>query len=335
MKTIAERLKSVNFDEKTPTPSSSGPRSPVAGHIGHVMADRRLHEENESLKARMAAFEGGAPVLLLDCTDVAETEWKNRLEAGFLDSDFEQLKSNIAAMGGNTVAIKVRPAAPGATAKYELVFGYRRLRACRELGLQVRAMVEGVDDRTLFIQMDSENRHRAALSAYEAGMWYARALEKKVFANAAALAEALGIDRSNVSRALAATRLPKDILAAFGDPRAIQYGWSEKVTEALNRDPESVLAVARAMAASASGKTPQQVYKALLEAVNSKGSTASVARNVGKPFQVKLHGRVAHVVHDQDAGVATVTLKGVGDDELVLLKAAVAELLDKFGAQAG
>ena len=51
--------------------------------------------------------------------------------------------------------------------RYEVIYGRRRLKACRELGLKVRANVEDLDDASALLAKGLENAARRNLSFYE------------------------------------------------------------------------------------------------------------------------------------------------------------------------
>lgn len=99
-------------------------------------------------------------------------EWgpKDRLD-GFtaVNSDeegngFEALKTSIDE-GGQQVPILVRRSS--IDGRYEVIYGRRRLKACRELGLKVRANVEDLDDASALLAKGLENAARRNLSFYE------------------------------------------------------------------------------------------------------------------------------------------------------------------------
>lgn len=81
------------------------------------------------------------------------------------DSDgFEALKSSVKD-DGQQVPILVRKAKT--EGRFEVIYGRRRLRACRELGLKVRANVQDLDDATALLAKGLENAARRNLSFYE------------------------------------------------------------------------------------------------------------------------------------------------------------------------
>ena len=77
---------------------------------------------------------------------------------------YETLNSRIND-GGQQGPILVRRA--GTEGRFEIIYGRRRLRACRELGLKVRANVQDLDDATALLAKGLENAARRNLSFYE------------------------------------------------------------------------------------------------------------------------------------------------------------------------
>ncbi|MBA83208.1 MAG: plasmid partitioning protein RepB [Rhodobacteraceae bacterium] len=78
---------------------------------------------------------------------------------------FEALKNSIRE-GGQQVPILVRRS-KSADGRFEAIYGRRRLKACRELGIKVRANVQDVDDATALLAKGLENAARRNLSFYE------------------------------------------------------------------------------------------------------------------------------------------------------------------------
>ena len=208
--------------------------------------DRQSHaiKEVAYLKEQLKAFDGSLPTRLLDAKLIVRSRWANRHELSFSGPEFEGLKEDIASQGGNVQPIKVRNLSDG-SGKYEIVFGHRRHQACLELGIYVLAIIEDLDDKHLFIEMDRENRQRKDLRPYEIGVMYAKALDEGLFPSARKLAEEVGIDHSQLSKALSLARLPGDVLKAFLSPLDLQYRWVADLTEAIQKDPEQILTMAK------------------------------------------------------------------------------------------
>lgn len=203
-------------------------------------------KESAQLKAQLKEFESSLLTKLIDPKLIVRSKWANRHDLSFMGPDFEGLKDDIRSQGGNVQPIKIRHLADDA-GKYELVFGHRRHQACLELEIDVLALIEDLDDKTLFIEMDRENRQRKDLRPYEVGAMYAKALDEGLFPSARKLAEEVGMDHSQLSKALNLARLPSDVLKAFESPLDLQYRWVFDLVNAIQKDPDHVLNIAKAI----------------------------------------------------------------------------------------
>lgn len=218
-------------------------------------------KEATQLKEQIKEFEGSLPARRLDPKLIVRSRWANRHDLSFSGSEFDALKDDIAAQGGNVQPIKIRRMV--GSDKYEIVFGHRRHQACLELEIEVLSIIEDLDDKHLFIEMDRENRQRKDLRPYEIGAMYARALDEGLFPSARKLAEEVGIDQSQLTKALALARLPGDVLKSFASPLDLQYRWVSDLNEALQKDPDLVLSVARGILIEAPRPTSGEVFKRL------------------------------------------------------------------------
>jgi len=222
--------------------------------MGFLTAQSTAIQEAEALKALVKSLEGEAPLRKLDPSAIKASKWANRHEASYLTTEFQELKTEIAAAGGNVQPIKVRPrpvlngSTPPSEPAYELIFGHRRHRACAELGLPVLAAIEEASDVRLFEQMERENRGRKNLSAWEQGTMYRRALDDGLYSSLRRLAEGLGVDVSLVSKSISLARLPETVVAAFKSPLDIQFRWAAPLAEAMQKDPDGTLSRAQAIA---------------------------------------------------------------------------------------
>lgn len=282
-----------------PIPAES-PRAKTApgAMLQFMSAQSGTLQEVEDLRERVKEFEGATPVRALSPTDIAPSKWANRHPDSFADAEFLALKDEIREAGGVVQPIKVRPtqvlngSTPEGRAPYEVVFGHRRHRACMELGLPVLALVENVSDQELFQQMERENRQRKNLSAWEQGCMYRQAIDGGLYPSLRRLAEAIDVDVSLVSKAVALARLPESVVAAFSSPLDIQFRWAAALSEVVQKDPEGVLARAREISGAQGGQlTPAQVFAALsapraLETARSGGAESSEILRDGKRVAV-------------------------------------------------
>ena len=188
-----------------PDEGAGAPNYPMRG------AGRSLVRSLDELAKQAEKFLEGEAVVDLDPETVEASFIKDRLSED--DEAFRALVEAIRARGQDT-PILVRPHGK-IDGRYQVVFGHRRLRAARELGRNVRAVVKAIDDRTHVIAQGQENSARADLTFIERAL-FARRLE------------GLGYDREVISTALAANaasvskmmsvmeRLPQEVVQAIG-----------------------------------------------------------------------------------------------------------------------
>ena len=276
-------------------PTAEPPKAKTAPGtmMGFLTAQSGAVQEAEALKARVKSLEEEAPLRKLDSSIIQPSKWANRHEASFFTADFQELKAEIAAAGGNVQPIKVRPVsvlngstlAAGPT--FELIFGHRRHRACAELGIPVLAAIEEASDISLFEQMERENRGRKNLSAWEQGTMYRRALDDGLYSSLRRLAEGLGVDISLVSKSVSLARLPEAVVAAFQSPLDIQFRWAAPLTEAMQKDPDGTLSRARAIAETRGDLNAATILSKLVgQPEPAPGRSASPALMISKAGKV-------------------------------------------------
>lgn len=285
---------------------------------GAMMAfanDRRsdMLKENEELKKKVESvdliqsrldetlgelrqWEGATAVRALEPQQIVRSSYANRHELNFEGSDFAALKDEIASAGRNIQPIKVRPIKDKSGAElFEIVFGHRRHEACRQLGIPVFAIVDNLDDQSLFVEMERENRSRKDLSAWEQGVMYRRALSSGLFPSNRKLADAIGADLGAVGKAIALADLPHEVVSAFSSPMDLQYRWSKPLKDALDADRKGVLSRAHVLATASVKKKGPEVFAELIgqgRAGGLNGSTPSanelvVSGNNGQSAAIK------------------------------------------------
>lgn len=220
-------------------------------------------KEAAHLKEQLKEFEGSLATKRIDPKLIVRSKWANRHDLSFKDPEFDGLKEDIKSQGGNVQPIKVRHL-NGDLGKFEIVFGHRRHQACLELGLKVLAMIDDLDEKSLFIEMDRENRQRKDLRPYEVGAMYAKALDEGLFSSARRLAEEVCMDHSQLSKALNLARLPSDVLQAFVSPLDLQYRWVADLVSAIQKDPEQVLNMAKELQKETPRPASGEVFKRLI-----------------------------------------------------------------------
>lgn len=246
-----------------------------------------LVQENDSLKAQITELReverqvvalredakewvDAKAVKLIDPTLIDQSDWANRDTRHFQTPEFEALKAEIANAGGNVQPIKVRAKTNG---RYEVVFGHRRLKACQELGFKVLALIDNLDDRGLFVEMDRENRERQSLSPWEQGVHYKRAIERGLFPSNRKLAEAVGADLSQVGKAIALAELPVEIVQAFASPLDLQFRWAKPLSDLWNEDEKVVRSKLSTIASMPSRPDPKAIFELLTKVQSAPEST--------------------------------------------------------------
>lgn len=286
-------------------------------------ARSELLRENEELRARasksdelqgklqdalhdLEQWNGVKATRLIDPECIVRSQYANRHMSNLSGAEFEQFKAEIQNAGGNVQPIKVRtlPTA-GEGTTYEIVFGHRRHEACRQLGLPVLAVVDNLDDRALFVEMDRENRARKDLSAWEQGVMYRRALENKLYPSNRKLAEAIGVDLGAVGKALALADLPEEVVSTFPSPLDLQFRWAKPLSDAIAADRNGVFARCREVRKLGRKVGAREVFERLTAA----GGGGVEPFNPPEPVLVEASGKAAGAVAIKGDGGVVVTIK--------------------------
>jgi ParB family chromosome partitioning protein len=134
------------------------------------------------------------------------------------DEDFAGLMDAIR-QAGQSSPILVRPH-PDEPNRYMIVYGHRRARAAKELGIKVRAVVKPLEDIAHVIAQGQENTARANLSFIEKSL-FARKLGNSGMTKDT-IKSALTIDDTLLSRMLSvADTVPEAVLDAVGSAKGV------------------------------------------------------------------------------------------------------------------
>lgn len=311
---VVEHTQAVEHVSKTP---KTGPGT----MIQFMGQQSSAIKEVEALREQAKAFEGSKPARKIDPKLIRSSKWANRHEASFATAEFAAFVDEITSAGGNVQPIKVRRLPAGGEFEFETVFGHRRHRACLERGLMVLAVIDELTDQALFVEMDRENRQRADLRPFEQGQMYAKALDEGLFSSARKLADGVGADLGSVGKAVALARLPVEVIKAFESPLDLQFRWATDLTQALQKDPDLVLAAAKRIQAESPRLPAKQVLQQL-----TKGGRTVLPPSV-KPISIKgKSGQSGVVSFDVAARSAVVTFKNIDPERVKELR----ELVEKF-----
>jgi ParB family transcriptional regulator, chromosome partitioning protein len=311
----------------TPASNSAGraegakPKTAIGAMAQFTDRQSSAIKEAVHLKEQLEEFQGSLATKLLDPKLIVRSKWANRHELSFVGPEFDGLKEDIRSQGGNVQPIKVRHL-KDESGKYEIVFGHRRHQACLELGIDVQAVIDDLDEKHLFIEMDRENRQRKDLRPFEIGAMYCKALEAGLFSSARRLAEEVGIDQSQLNKALSLARLPVDVLNAFESPLDLQYRWVGDLVGAIQKDPDYVLSVAKAIQSESPRPTSGVVFKRL---TSGRGTVPHMLKN--DEIVKGSGGQMGKLAFNGKKRSVRIDLANIDPERFAAIKAAIKKLL--------
>ena len=192
--------------------------------------------------------------------------WFARHPLGCADESFLTLCRSIASEG-QIAPVALRLQGDG----YEVVYGHRRVAACRSLGRPVRAVVVDTDVRGLVARMLIENAQRKDLSPIERAAQYRKLIDEQLMEREE-IARLLGVTPQQVSNIVVLAELPEKVLDALGDARAISIATGKRLIQALRAHPDTwdrVLDAARGAKGDATDRA-----NALIAAVESSSKAS-------------------------------------------------------------
>lgn len=294
---------------------------PVLGVAKRSIQD--LREERDRFEA-LAASGGGYRELSPDLID--PSPFSDRLPDDD-DAGFERFKATVQEKGQKVpILVRLHPQAEG---RFQVVYGHRRLRATRELGIPVKALVCEYSDEELAIAQGIENAERQDLSWIEQALFATHLSELKI--KARDVRAALSVDDTELSRFRRALRVvPDDLIRVIGRaPKAGRTRWLLLV-EAIETDPNALQRVRKAVADAKAGNSDERFAAALSGALRTK--EAAPAAKV-EPLR---HG---------DAVIGQVAFSGKGVQFRVqpdhsaafadFLRDEIPELMKRFAARSG
>lgn len=208
------KLTAVNSDTQSPSPPARAPGLAFAsrGAVGAVTRSiEDLAAKANAAKELEAKLISGQVIVELDPASVDASFVADRMAQD--DGEYQALRDSIATSGQDS-PILVRPH-PQGQGRYQVAFGHRRLRAARELGKPVRAVVRPLSDRELVLAQGQENSARANLSFIERAR-FAHRLEQGGY-DRETIMLALSADKTTVSRLITVIeRIPATVVDAIG-----------------------------------------------------------------------------------------------------------------------
>ncbi|MBJ6126919.1 plasmid partitioning protein RepB [Microvirga splendida] len=257
---LASRL---NNEEVVSLPSLSSPpmTSPLKAMKAAVNSADRVEELEEKLRA-------GQAIVDLDPADIDASFVPDRM--AYSEEAHKELVAAIRSEG-QQVPILVRPH-PERTGRYQVAYGHRRLRAIKELGTKIRAVVRDLTDEQLVVAQGQENNARTNLSFIEKARFAFR-LEERGFRRDVIM-QALCVDKAVLSKMLSvANAIPAHIIDAIGPaPKIGRRKWEDLAALIKARHVEKVrVAIERAESA---GRDSDAIFEAAYRALVTKEASA-------------------------------------------------------------
>lgn len=198
----AKTLSADNKPASSPRVSAGAVRSMKDSFSG-------VERENEELRERLAS---AIIVQVIDPALIDPSPVKDRFGEPN-DPGFETLKASIS-QRGQEVPVLLRPH-PTDAGRFQTAYGHRRVRAARDLGIQVRAVVKELTNEDLVLAQGIENSAREDLSFIERAVFAAR-LEDAGY-DRSVIQDALSVDRAEASKLVSVAKaIPEDIVSAIG-----------------------------------------------------------------------------------------------------------------------
>jgi len=193
---------------------------------------------------------------------------KDRLS--FTDGDVVRLAESISTHG-QQVPIMVRPI-PDKPGRYRIVYGRRRLRALRSLGIPAKALVRSLSDEEAILAQGQENTQRLDPSFIEKALFAAELASSGYEQNV--ILEALAVDKPMLSRMTKVARsIPTSVIEDVGSAHGIgRRRWEDLANQVRDDsiDLEQIIATLDLKAAQNSDSRFGLISGAITSALKSK-----------------------------------------------------------------
>ena len=267
--------------EKPAEPENSGSGQPASpegspdlrrsGRVGAgvIGATQRTLTELREERDRLQALVNAGGSVKLDPAAIDPSPFVDRLPED-TDADFERFRKLIGDEG-QKVPIQVRPH-PTDEGRFQVIYGHRRWRATKELGIQVDAIILSLDDSELVMAQGIENAARQDLTWIERALFVRQMDDAEI--RARDIRATLSIDDAELARLRSVVKtVPSDVIRLIGRaPKVGRPRWCE-FARVLDVNPRAVANARRALSADkASTALSDERFRQALSSI--KESTA-------------------------------------------------------------
>lgn len=287
----------ANLTGAEPQPADQSGRASYAGRG----ASRSMMLSIEEMAENAKRLVSGETIVSLDPNLVDASFVSDRVQED--EAEFALLRDGLS-KDGQLQPILVRPH-PSGRGRYMIVFGHRRTRAARELGIPVKAVVRDIEEIAHIIAQGQENSRRADLSFIEKAL-FARKLQA-MGQSKETIKSALSIDDTLLSRMTSVLEvIPGPVIEALGAAKSVGRDRWEELKKLLAHPKAAQRAlelVASREVLAEEGAARFAALGAALKHVRAKPSRPSVKskswsaadkrvtasfRNTGKAFSLSL-----------------------------------------------
>jgi ParB family transcriptional regulator, chromosome partitioning protein len=218
--------------------SITGPDTPKSDHDTRSAyaargASRSMMLSIDEMAENSKKMIAGEAIISLDPNLVDSSFVSDRIGD---DLQYTELRDAIKKHGQST-PILVRPH-PDDEGRYMVVFGHRRARVAKELGIEIRAVVKDIEDIAHVIAQGQENSARADLTFIEKALFAKKLLD--IGQAKDTIKAALTVDDTLLSRMLSvADTVPLSIIEAIGAAKTVGRDRWEDLKKLMSR-PSSV-----------------------------------------------------------------------------------------------
>lgn len=208
---LAKSLSQLNEAPSSPSEALAQPPSPI------VEGETKTPSGPRSLQAMSNVLSqvSSQAAQMVDTREIADSALQDRFDTS---NGLDDLIASIRASGQEIpVLLRYRR---GAGQRYEVVYGRRRIAACRELGIPVRALIREMEERDALMSLARENSARLQRSFIEQAVFAAR-LEEYGF-DKDEICGLLAVDKTTLSRlATVARYVPIEVIERIGSGHEI------------------------------------------------------------------------------------------------------------------
>lgn len=211
-----------------PQAGSQGRPSEARADYARRGASRSMMQTLDEMAENSMRLLEGEAIVQLDPALLDPSPFNDRL--GEDEEEFQALLEAIREVGQSSPVL-VRPH-PDGSSRYVIVYGHRRVKVARELGVKVRAVIKPLEDINHIIAQGQENTARADLTFIEKSLFAKKLLSAGISKDD--IKKALTVDDTLLSRMLSVVEhIPVRVLDAVGAAKGVGRDRWEQLKKTL------------------------------------------------------------------------------------------------------